>query len=242
MLSAGLSILLAALALLVNHPWLTALDTSAEVWLAAHRPAGLRTAAEWVFGAIGQPLVFATAVLTCGVVFARRTRSVIPGALLVAAVGVTVVLEEGLKALVGRTSLAVAGLQDPVEIRVYGPVLRFLHSFPSGHVAAIAVFIGVVAVVLGTGRGLVDKMKLWALAGFGVLFVAVLAVFVRAHTVTDVIGGMLLGSAVVAASAAVLPRTIPARRGMLSPYVGHLPAPRTRQLAPAIPRAPDARC
>jgi undecaprenyl-diphosphatase len=37
-----------------------------------------------------------------------------------------------------------------------------------------------------------------------VLFVAYLALYIGAHTFTDVIGGMLLGGAIVAAGSAVL--------------------------------------
>ncbi len=227
MLSAGLSILLAALALFVSSAWLTALDTSVELWLSAHRSRSVLIELSTVYRFIGQPVYFAAAVLGCAVILARRARSVIPAAVLVGAVGVGVVVEEALKMTVGRSAEAVAGFQDPSKQLSPGAKLMFLHSFPSGHVTAFAVLLGLVAVGLVAGRSLAVRIQVSAVAAAAVGWVGFMAVYVRAHTLTDVIGGLLLGGAVVALGAAVLGRMLPAD-----------PVPRPATVRPARPSDP----
>jgi len=209
MLAAGLSITLAGLALSVNSAWLTALDTAVEVWLLEHRSPGLRSVVADIFRLIGHPVLFAAAVLACGSVLARRARSMIPLLVLVGAVATGVVLEHLLKATVGRTAATVAGMQDPAMQKYSKVVISFLHSFPSGHVTGTVAFLGLIAVCAGSGRSVLAQAKLAGEAAAGVGFVALLALYSRAHTLTDVVGGLVLGGAIVAVGAVVLGRMLP---------------------------------
>lgn len=228
MLSAGLWILLAVLALFINTGWLTALDTSVELWFSAHRSRSVLAVLSTAYRFIGQPVYFAAAVVACAVILARRARSVVPAAVLVAAVGVAVVVEEALKAIVGRSAEAVAGFADPSKQLAPGAKLMFLHSFPSGHVTAFAVLLGLVAVGLVAGRSPAVKVQASVLAAAAVGWVGFMALYVRAHTLTDVIGGMLLGGAIVALGAAVLGRMLPVA-----------PVPRPASARPARPSAAE---
>jgi undecaprenyl-diphosphatase len=85
-----------------------------------------------------------------------------------------------------------------------GPLVDYPHSFPSGRVTGTAALLGTIAVCLGVERGRAVKTTPAALVVATVVFVAVLALYTGAHTFTDVIGGMLLGGAIVALGAAVL--------------------------------------
>jgi undecaprenyl-diphosphatase len=100
-------------------------------------------------------------------------------------------VEATLKSVIGRTATS-------------GPLLHYPHTFPSGHVTGTAALLGMIAVCLGTGRSRAVKTALAVLVTCAVLFVAYLALYIGAHTFTDVIGGMLLGGAIVAAGSAVL--------------------------------------
>ncbi|MGY4711084.1 hypothetical protein ACXDF8_16235 [Mycolicibacterium sp. CBM1] len=86
-----------------------------------------------------------------------------------------------------------------------------MHSFPSGHVTACGTLLGMIAVCLGTGRSRVAQAALAVPAVTGVLFVAVLALHSRAHIFTDVLGAMVLATAIVAAGAAALGPPKPSR-------------------------------
>lgn len=232
-LCAGLSALLVVMIAHLDGRWMMSLDASVESWAAAHRSSGLRAVASWVFDAMANPIVFVTVMVICSAVITRRARSLVPASTLVAAVVLTAVIETALKATVGRVAPTVAGLQDPEELRIYGPILRFVHSFPSGHVAGTAVFIGLVSVMLGSGRSFAVKARLWTLATVGVGFVGLLAVYVRAHTLTDVLGGMTLGAAMVALGTVVLFRRLAVRPGPYPSYGLRRPASGAAELAPA---------
>ena len=203
LLSAGLSVALAGLVFEINGRWMTRFDTSVEFLVRPHRSPGALAASEDLFTVLGNPAYFAAAVLVCGTVLALRARSAVPVGVLVAAVGAGVVLESILKSAVGRTAASVAALQLPGPRS--GPVaISYLHSFPSGHVTGTAAFLGMVAVFLGMGRRPEVKARLAALIAAAVVLLGLLAVYCRAHTASDVLGGMVLGGAVVAVSAAVL--------------------------------------
>lgn len=198
-LAAGLFAALAALAVGINAEWISTLDASVETWVGAHRSRRWLLDAAGIFRFVGEPVHVAGAALVFGTVLSLRARSALPGVLIVGGIGVGVVVEQTLKAIVGRTSTTVAELQDKQP-------LAFEHSFPSGHVTGTAALLGMIAVCLGTGRSRAVKTALAVPVVAGVLAVAFIAMYVRAHTFSDVIGGMLLGGAIVTLGAVVLGR------------------------------------
>jgi len=77
---------------------------------------------------------------------------------------------------------------------------------PSGHVTGATTLLGTIAVCLGARRSRAVKAALAAVVAAGVGFVAFLALYSQAHIFGDVLGGMVLGAALVAlGNAALLP-------------------------------------
>ncbi len=201
LLAAGLATVLAILVLAINSNLLIHLDTSAEWWVRPRRSS--EALADWseFWINVGDPIYFAAVVLTCGAWFSWQARSVIPAAVMVAGVGVAVVLEQTLKVAVARTAATVAAAHDrprPPGFHAY------LHSFPSGHVTVIGAFLGTAAVCLCAGRHTITKIGVSALAGAAVVFIGIVAVYTRSHTLTDVVGGAVLSAAIVAMASPVL--------------------------------------
>lgn len=188
LLATGLVTLLGALTVRRNADWLVAIDTTLENWSDKHRTdrRGELAADVWAF--LGDPLHALTVAVVCGTLLSLRMRSPIAAILVTGAVGVGVAAEEILKAAI------------------------YPHSFPSGHVTVTTTLFGMIAVCLAAGDSRLAKMSLGVLVAETVFFVAALAVYTGAHTFTEVIGGMVLGSAIVAAGAAVLDFTRPRRR------------------------------
>ena len=203
MLSTGLFGLLAFLAVQVNSWWVTTLDTSVWHWFDAHRSHRGEGDSVGIFSYIGQPLHVAAAGLVSGTLLSLQARSVMRLVVVTGTIGTGAAIEQILKAIVARTPENPARLHD-------APVLdlsmldSYAHTFPSGHVTGAATMFGMIAVCLGTGRSRAVKTGISGAAVAGVLAVAWLALYVRAHIFTDVIGGMVLGGALVALGAAVI--------------------------------------
>ena len=190
-LAAGLFAALLALAVGINGEWPRALDTSVAEWFDAHRTRRRDLDAGSAFNFIGQPLHVLIAAVVCGTPLSIRMRSALPATLVIGAVSLGVVVEHTLKATIGRTATS-------------GPLVDYLHSYPSGHVTGAAALLGTVAVCIAAGRSQAAKAALAALVAAAVLLVALLALYTGAHTCTDVVGGFLLGGAILALAAAVL--------------------------------------
>lgn len=192
----GLVAVFAILAALLDFHSLAALDSRVDAWLGITRS---HTRAQRLWGYLGDPAYILIALIGCGTLLSLWGQSALPGVLLGGGFTVGVVLEQMFKALIGRSATS-------------GPLLDFPHSFPSGHVTATAVLLGMIAVCLGIGRSSAAQTTLAILAVQGVVFVALLAVYIRAHTVSDTLGGMVLGGVIVALGAAILNGTRTARR------------------------------
>ena len=197
LLAAGLFAVVAALAFALNADWVTSLDDSVERWLDTHRSQRWRVDAAGAFSYLGRPLHVAAAGVVAGTLLSVQARSAIRGALVIGGVGAGVALEQTFKAVFGRSELTLAALHD-------GSLVQYQHSYPSGHVTGAATLLGMIAVCIGAGRSRTVKASLAALVVTGVLCVAFLALYSRAHIFSDVIGGMFLGATIVTLGAAVL--------------------------------------
>lgn len=185
--------LLGALALGINSESMQGLDTSVADWFDAHRTRRRELKADGIFGYIGRPIHVLIPAVVIGALLSLRARSVKPVALVTGGVGVGVVIEATLKAVIGRTATTL-------------PLVDYPHSYPSGHVTGTSALVGMIAVCLGAGSTRAVKWALAAVALAAVVFVAVLALYTGAHTFTDVVGGMFLGGGIVALGAAALYR------------------------------------
>lgn len=190
-LAAGLFTGLVALAAGLNTEWVSGLDVSVADWFDARRTPRREVDASGVFGYLGRPVHVLMPAVGVGALLSLRARSAAPVLCITGGVGVGVVVEAAFKAVVGRTVTT-------------GPLVDYLHSYPSGHVTGAAALLGTIAVCLGVGRGAAIRAAAALLAVAGVLAVAVLALYTGAHTFSDVVGGALLGGSIVAAAAAVV--------------------------------------
>lgn len=189
LLAMGLLAGLAALAAGINDAWASGLDTWVLDWFDAHRTARRDREDGRLFAYLGRPTHVLVTALVCGAALSARWRSPLPVALITGAVGVGVVVEQTLKAVIGRTATDL-------------PLAHYAHSYPSGHVTGAAALLGSIAVCLGIGLGWAARAALAGLVSVCVVVVAFLALYIGAHTLTDVVGGMLLGGAIVALCAA----------------------------------------
>lgn len=192
MLGAGLLTALGVMAVAVGAGRTSSMDAAVDGWLRPHLTPVVRTAASDLHAYIGQPVHFATVVVFCGLLISLHTRSLLPVPLLTGAVGVGAVVEDSLKAVLAP------------------------YGFPSGHVTVTAAFLGTVAVCLGRRRGRAAHALLAALASTGVAIVAVNTLVSGAHTITEAIGGMVLGGSLVAAGASAQRAAVPARRAAVA--------------------------
>jgi len=190
-LAAGLFLALVALAADISAKWLEGLDITVAQRFAGHESHKSSVVADAVFGFIGQPAGVAVVAAVCGTLLSLRAGSPLPVVLLIGAVAAAVAVEQTLKTVVGRTVESVW-------------LMNYVHSYPSGHVAGSAALLGTIAVLLGCGRRREVKAALATVVVICVLAVAFMALYVHAHLFSDVIGGMLLGGAVVSSGAAVL--------------------------------------
>ena len=194
--AAGLFILLAVLGVESRTEWARALDASADAWVDPHRTRELTHHAARLWDHLGEPAYVAFFAVAVGALLSWRARSAIRGVVLVGAIGIGVVIEYAIKGI--------------------------LVSFPSGHVMGITTLLGLIAVLLAERRGLVAKAALAGATAAGVVFVAGLAVYSGAHSVTDVFGGAVLGAAMVSLGVAVVngveSRKRPARPVRVGPH------------------------
>ncbi|NNF10336.1 MAG: phosphatase PAP2 family protein [Acidimicrobiia bacterium] len=184
---AGFAVL-AALAV-VAEPTLLRFDQAMQAVLLESRSVGLNhtmvvltfLGTRWIIGAATVALVIWSAVT-------RRHRVLV--AVVVAAVLLNPVLEVAFKELIGRVRPAVAQL-----LPGNGP------SFPSGHVLAAVGFYGLIPLL--TWEATRNRLaRAAAVVGSGAIIAAVTVSrpYLDVHWTTDALAGVLLGSALVAAT------------------------------------------
>jgi undecaprenyl-diphosphatase len=170
----------------------TGLDTATTDWFVAHRSVGLDVVAV-VITDIGSPAGTAVVGLVCGVFLWWRSRSVIPGVVVVGTVAAAALASATLKAMVARPRPPL-GLQLIVETD---------HSFPSGHVTGTAALLGIGAVCVGAGRSRAVRAWLSILAIAGTVVVALTRLYLGVHWLTDVTAGAVLAALFVTLGATV---------------------------------------
>lgn len=201
-LSSGLFAALLAVAGCLSAVWVEGLDTTVSHLFATPRTHRSFMLADSTFRYIGDPTDVAIVAAICGALLSWWRRSAVPLLLVMGGVVVSVTVEHVLKALVGRTiHLDELGTRSSV-------LLGYLNTYPSGHVAGSAALLGMIAVVVGTGRRRVIRAALGAAVIACVLSVAFMALYVHAHLLSDVIGGMFLGGAIVSLGAAISRATL----------------------------------
>ncbi|WP_037854789.1 phosphatase PAP2 family protein [Streptomyces sp. NRRL S-340] len=196
------SALLLVLVALRWHP-LTALD--AAVARTTHRWAvgdqGLthlcRVLTDWVW----DPLTMRLLCAVSAVLLVWRRAAWWTALWLVTSCALGTLLQQGLKAAVGRPRPV---WPDPVDSAQYA-------AFPSGHAMTATVVCGLLLRLLhqcGAGRG--PRRTVLVVAGISVTGAGLTRVWLGVHWPSDVLGGWLLGAAVVAVASA-LPNGWPPR-------------------------------
>ena len=173
--------------------WLVNVDRAVTAWLVDHRTPGVDQIALVVTNAFG-PVLTSCAAIVLAIVAASRFRSYISALIVIGTIGGASALSTAMKVLVARHRPPI-GIQETLETD---------YSMPSGHVTGSVALFGMLVVVVGLGR---SKSARWGLASVAVIVVAAVAVsrlYLGVHWLTDVLAGMLLGSAAVVIGATTL--------------------------------------
>lgn len=184
----GGGLLLGVLAYLVRtNSQLIGIDNSVAKWGNAHASA-LSTHGLNVITQLGSIYTVVALCLLLAVVETLRTRSVWVVPFIIAVVGGEEILTNTIKQLADRVRPAF----NPAAATL-GP------SFPSGHSATAAAFYACAALLLGRQRGRPTRAVLAALAAGIAVAVAGSRVLLDVHWLSDVIAGLALGWAWLAA-------------------------------------------
>jgi membrane-associated phospholipid phosphatase len=141
----------------------------------------------------GDNLLFSSLLVVAACVALLALRAWREAVVLLGVVLVGQVLKVGLKLLIARERPS----RDLVEVLIEA---KEVHSFPSGHTVHYTVFFGFLwylTYVLVKTPAL--RWPLLVLSGGMVLLVGVARIYLGAHWVSDIVGGYLLGGAVLAA-------------------------------------------
>jgi membrane protein DedA with SNARE-associated domain/membrane-associated phospholipid phosphatase len=178
----------------VDRPWVS--------WLAAHREEWLDDGMLMVTFLGSQAFAIPIVGVAAGAAFARTRDVRWPVFLLITLAG-AIVLYTNAKTLVGRPRPEIDPVFDATGF-----------AFPSGHATTAAAVFGSVAFVLASGRRRAVAVWIWTAACFVALLIGFSRVYLGVHWPTDVIGGLLLGSAwtaITATATGVIPDVRAAR-------------------------------
>jgi undecaprenyl-diphosphatase len=187
----------------VGHDELALVNPKFESWVIAHRIAWISSAMAvitWLGSATVTIPLLVLAVI--GFVLGRRDQrsAVLLGATVACAIGTYDVIK-----------LVVGEARPPASEWIgsfSGP------AFPSGHTTQAVTFYGMLALLLSLKRRWIARALLWAAAALIALAVGASRIYLAAHWLTDVLGGIALGItwiAIVMAITLLLTRTAPAR-------------------------------
>jgi len=178
----------AALAVLVDLGFLDGVDMIVREWV---RPQDVWGAAQLRADIVVEglrPMIMAALLMTFTLAYCAKRRSLGPAAFVGAVGAMTVALTVGSKIIVGRL--------DP-----HGVIGTNGGSFPSGHVIGVVVCLGLVSILMQprTGRWV------WLVpATAGGALMAACLLLQAAHWFTDVVGGALLATSVLAAASGLI--------------------------------------
>lgn len=172
----------------------TVVDHRVLDWFVAQRNAALTGVATLITD-VGSPAAIAALAVVAAVLIWARTRAAGTAIAVVATVGLASAASTVSKALVGSH-------RPPAAVQL---LTETDHSYPSGHVTGTAALLGILAIVVGTRTGQV--VGLLVCAAVATLVVAATRLYLGVHWLTDVAGGLLLGSASVLLGWAFLARS-----------------------------------
>ncbi|WP_238390696.1 MULTISPECIES: phosphatase PAP2 family protein [unclassified Mycolicibacterium] len=162
----------------------SAVDHRVLDWVVAQRNAWLTGIATLITD-LGSPAAVALIAIGAAALIWVRTRAARPAIVVVATVGLASVASTLSKVVVGSH-------RPPSAVQL---LTETDHSFPSGHVTGTAALLGILAVIVGERSGHTVRLLVWA--AVATFAVAATRLYLGVHWLTDVSGGLLLGSAAV---------------------------------------------
>ena len=187
----------------VAHDELALVNPRFESWVVARRIAWLSSAMEAITW-LGSTVVIVPLLLLAVIGFVVRRRDLRSAVLLAGAAGCAVGTYSVIKPLVAEA-------RPPASLWIG----QFSGgAFPSGHTTESVAFYGMLALLLSFKRRWIMRALLWVGAAVIALAVGASRIYLAAHWLTDVLGGIALGItwiAIVMALTLLLTRTAPAR-------------------------------
>lgn len=201
------------LALIARHAATgTALDHAVLGAMMQHRSPALTW---WAIAVteIGSPVGVGALTLLLSAVLWRRLASPWPAVVVVGAVA-------GAGAVSTATKIIVGAHRPPLSVQL---ITETDPSFPSGHVTGTVALLGALTAVLGHHhRRPAVRAALLALSAVGAVTVALTRLYLGVHWVTDVAGGVLLGTLAAITAHLVYRYLGPATTGTTAPPVPEL--------------------
>lgn len=162
----------------------TTLDHGVLAWMVNHRHPGLTSLAIAVTN-VGSPVGVAVIAVAAAAVSWWRVGSARPAILILTTLVVAGAVSTLTKLIVGAHRPAQA-----VQL-----VVETDPSFPSGHVTGTLALLGALGVVIGRHGGRALSAAVIALAAAATMAVALTRLYLGVHWVTDIVGGLLIGTA-----------------------------------------------
>ncbi|KMO76185.1 phosphatase PAP2 family protein [Mycolicibacterium obuense] len=171
----------------------TVVDHAVLAWMVDHRHSWLTTVAVAITN-VGSPVVMGTLAVLCSTLLWWRLHSPVPGLVVVATLAGAAGISTLTKTVVGARRPAHA-----VQL-----ILEVDPAFPSGHVTGTLTLLGMIAVIVGRHRRpAVRSVLAWAVVTVTAA-VALTRLYLGVHWLTDISGGLVLGSAAVTLGSATL--------------------------------------
>lgn len=162
----------------------TTLDHAVLAWMVNHRHPWLTSLAIAVTN-VGSPVGVAVIAVAAAAVSWWRVGSARPAILILATLAVAGAASTFTKLIVGAhrpaQTIQLVAETDP--------------SFPSGHVTGTLALLGALAVVIGHHGGRAVSAAVIALAAAVTMVIALTRLYLGVHWVTDIVGGLLIGTA-----------------------------------------------